>query len=389
MTTLDERILIPAPQTAVWAYLSDLAKNPSWQADCVSVSFLTTSQSGPGVRWRSSGKRRRDYVLQITAWYDGLGYEYTYVDGASFSQSKGRIRLQEIPEGTIVQWSFTYELGGLLGAMRDSLGIRRAYNTMMIDSLKKLWLVMKHVNSGSVARETKSLMRDAPDVEARAQYKPRHPSAVEGGAPSSVRLIAEPPLSDEDTRPRPAVKAADLPPAASVAPAAPPGDPFARPASPVEMPPVSVPPPVMPIAPAPPASSAASAEPDFLAQVRATKDLPAVPPSESTPDTPAATQSAMPMPALTEKPAESLKVEPPAAAAAQTSDAVGVDTSKMSVFELFGLPKPSETQELSTVAARAPQPIAPQSAALPQERRAGRRGLRILLRLRRLKIRRP
>ena len=55
----------------------------------------------------------------------------------------------------------------------------------------------------------KSLVREAPDYEARSQYKPRHPSAVVDeptDLPSKSPALVEPELADDDTRPHPAVE---------------------------------------------------------------------------------------------------------------------------------------------------------------------------------------
>lgn len=198
MTTLNQRILIPNGPASIWAIVSDINKNPSWQADCQSVAFLTTLRAGPRVRWRYSSPEGSDFVVETTAWYDGLGYEYTYVDGAPFRESKGRLRLQETPDGTVVIWTLNYEMGGLLSSIRNTLGIQRHYQQLMVDSLKALYTeVRAHANEN--AYESRSLMRDAPDYEARAQYVPRHP--VNADEPISERLIVEPPIEDDDTRP--------------------------------------------------------------------------------------------------------------------------------------------------------------------------------------------
>ncbi|MCC6801508.1 MAG: SRPBCC family protein [Anaerolineae bacterium] len=225
MTTIDHRILIPAPPDVVWDYISDITHNPDWQTDCSEVIFLTSRREGPGVRWRYSKPDGHECVIAVSAWYNGLGYEYYFVDGMPFRDNKGRIRLQEIPEGTIVQWTFTYELGGLLGGVRNALGVSRDVDHLIADSLKTLWQKIKQ-STGTVSRvyEAKSLMRDAPDVEARSNYRPRHPSAAEGNdetAPQQrefvleppiheddgqpISIIAEPPIVEDDTRPRIAV----------------------------------------------------------------------------------------------------------------------------------------------------------------------------------------
>ncbi len=231
MTTIDHRILIPAAPDVVWDFLSDITRNPQWQVDCFEVIFLTSKREGPGLRWRYSTPHGNEYVIAVTAWYEGLGYEYYFVDGVPFRENKGRIRLQEIPEGTIVQWTFTYELGGIFGGMRNALGMNRQINHTIADSLKSLWQQIKDA-AGGRSHEAKSLMRDAPDVEARSAYRPRHPSAVaeqheqaepqgdllsasiaaeppvHEGDGQSIHVIAEPPISDEDTRQRRAVEPA-------------------------------------------------------------------------------------------------------------------------------------------------------------------------------------
>ncbi|MBL8163683.1 MAG: SRPBCC family protein, partial [Anaerolineae bacterium] len=209
MSQLDHRILIPKSSEAVWQYLSDFANNPAWQTDCKTLSFLTSKRNSAGMRWRYTTASGREYVAETTAWYDGLGYEYTFVDGTPFRESKGRLRLQEIAEGTVVQWTFSYELGGVLGGLMNAVSARRQIESAMIDSLRLLWKEMQKV-SAEQPFEAKSLMRDALDYEARAQYKPRHtpvkPPAGEVITQDAPATIPEPPITEEDTRPRQPVK---------------------------------------------------------------------------------------------------------------------------------------------------------------------------------------
>lgn len=239
MTTIDQRILIPAAQTVVWAFISNINNNPEWQAEYKGISYLTSRREGPGTRWRYTTDKGREYVVEITAWYNGLGYEYVFVDGPGYKENRGRIRLQEIAEGTIVQWTFTYEIGGMFAGMRNH---RRQIENNMAASLKALYRKIKQFAADGMA-DPKSLMRDAPDVEARQQYRPRHPSAVskpqEEAKPMfqpeqtpvvfdeppvleddaqtlSPFAIPEPPIEAEDTRPRPVVTAVE-PPAAEQA----------------------------------------------------------------------------------------------------------------------------------------------------------------------------
>ncbi len=212
MNTIDHRILIPAPPNIVWNFVSNLANNPIWQVDCKNIAFLTTTHAGQGTRLRITSESGREQVVEITAWYNQLGYEYAIIDGTSFTQNKGRIRLQEIAEGTIVEWTFHYELGGMFSGLRNVLTTRRSVENTIVDSLWTLW---RHVGQmqNDPDYHAKSLMRDAPDVEQRASYQPRHTSIVESTGQHIEQLdtsqdihITEPPVAPDDTRPRPPVQ---------------------------------------------------------------------------------------------------------------------------------------------------------------------------------------
>jgi hypothetical protein len=355
MNILDQRILIPdiAPES-VWAHISNIAQNPTWQVDCRSVSFLSTKRTGSGVRWRYTSDNGRECVVETTAWYEGLGYEYTFVDGAPFRSSRGRIRLQEIPEGTVVQWTLNYETGGVLGGVKNTISTRRRLESAMIDSLKTLWSFIRQSNSGRTTHEAKSLMRDAPDYEARSKYQPRHPSAakMEQGI-----TIPEPPITDEDTRPR-------------------------APVAPVKTP---------------------LGEPDFLADNSAyapprepvtTETQPAMELIES-PDAYWQVEESPVTEMALEPEAESVVEQP---AIASSEDLSKIDTSQISVFDVFGLPKPSETQEMKAITvSRSETAKTTQSALLRDEaatvelpyQSEGRVGRRVSARRRLVNIRHP
>ena len=202
MNELDQTILIAAAPDAVWAYVSDLNQNPAWQSDCQSVVFLSKQRSGKGARWRYRNLSGKEYELEITAWYDGLGYEYRYLDG----RARGRIRLHEIAEGTTIQWTLNYETQGRLGGMRNALGLKRNYRRFMDDSLLALQATVRRSVGNDNSFEARSLMRDSLAYEARVNYKPRHPSPVRDGAGAPPPPpIEEPPVLEEDTRPHPAL----------------------------------------------------------------------------------------------------------------------------------------------------------------------------------------
>jgi hypothetical protein len=427
MDTIDQRILIPTSPDRVWEYISNIDNNPRWQAGCRRVAFLTSVKTGGGTRWRCETDRGSDFVVEVTAWYERMGYEYTIVDGLTFKQNQGRLRLQEVAEGTVIQWTFSYDPGGLLGGLRNSISTRRNFENMIIESLWSLWRQITQQRTERPADFTaKSLMQDAPDVEARSQYKPRHPSVLTQQKPElQGATISEPPISDEDTRPRSAVQTAEHDTTGE------------------EQPPAR--------------------EPDFLEDVQESPKAPDFPgtveASQAERPTEEAVQSQPQPETSTEpEPAESLLDDtaksPPAAAPerpkkgvemppelteedeeildrvwdsirkekeedegggeveeevdrasspvppqpAPLADSQDTDPAKMSVFELFGVPRPSDTGEPAPPAAspssEPPPPVKsePEEVILEQDApplRERRIGLRLRLRRSQVKLRQP
>jgi hypothetical protein len=387
MTTIDHRILIPVPQVVVWEYIRKLSNNAKWQIDCKTVSILTSMSEGVGTRYRAAGENGREYVVEVRAWYDGLGYEYTFVDRPPFRDVTGRIRLQEIPEGTIIQWTLAYEMGGVLGGMRNSLGTARALDTAIQGSLKKLYLQLKTDRARVIDPqiETKSLMRDAPDADSRAQYKPRHPSALpKEDAPLTKPLqkveiegIKEPALEEFDTRPN-----------------------VAAPATESATAPVNTTEPDfldgLEITPSPDSTLPSRTEAmghaqmiDVTAVQRELEEI--VPPTPLEADTAdnvvSAHSASAPAAPTTATPDARRKTDerravvvppedvpsPPAIVIpepAQTDSQRLFDTSKMSIWEVFGVPRPSDTQEMVALqqvtapAAPTPTTVAPPPAAI-------------------------
>lgn len=392
MNTVDQRILIPTSPDVVWQYISDIRNNPKWQFNCQAVSLLTNAGDGRGMRWRHSTQQGRDYIIEITAWYDRVGYEYVILDGAPYKENQGRIRLQEIPEGTIVQWTFNYDLGGMLGGLRNAMTTRRSVENTIVESLWALWR-----NTSTMREENytaKSLMREAPDVEERSQYKPRHPSVMrDGGAvsldfnepisidsafappsePASippVQLpIAEPPIAEDDTRPRPGVSTVETPqPQTGL------GEPDF----------------LNEIREQPPAADdyrLAATSTDQYPRVETTRfedsevpfdgDSAFAPPKNHDFEFDTQNQVAQPPnppydsanPSETEAEGDETPLYDPiwlgeqdteqsTEPAARAVDPAEFDTGKVSVFDLFGVPKPSETQEIQKVTETAtPAPI--------------------------------
>ncbi|RMG85711.1 MAG: SRPBCC family protein [Chloroflexi bacterium] len=310
MRPIDERILLNVRPEDAWAVISDISRLPEWWIDCQQVAFLSSIRKGPGVRWRFTANNGRESIIETTAWYDRIGFEYTYIDGMPFHSSQGILRIQDTPDGTVIQWLFMYEIKGPFSGMRNAL-LRRKLENTMADSLQALGHLIKANRKGE-AEEYRSaaLMRDAPDVERRARW--RH---LEEG---ESLVIEEPAITEDDTRPRmPAIQDE--------------------------------------------AAEQSPSEPDFLEQV------------------PEAINTASEKP-VTASLREEKAVHTPkmSQSSAQAPDS-GEDSGWKSVFEVFGLPKPSETAEMRAVSFE---------EAVPHKVDIRIRGLRYQLRKQLVKLKR-
>ncbi|MCY3778816.1 MAG: SRPBCC family protein [Chloroflexi bacterium] len=199
MNVIDLEILIPASPEFIWRFLGDLSALPQWQEDVDSVSFLSTQRDGRSTRWRASSDNNNDMVVEISAWYDTLGYEYSVKDGTSFAENQGRIRLHEVTDGTLVRWTFQYELKGMLGGLRNSMRIKRGTTNQIQASLRNLHQLISQESGGISTHEAKASVKEAPDVGERLTYKPRHPSTFQD--PALEELSASETDTDTDKQP--------------------------------------------------------------------------------------------------------------------------------------------------------------------------------------------
>ncbi len=323
MHVIDLEIMIPAAPDIIWRFLGDIASAVDWQAGVSAVSFLTTEREGKGARWRYSYAKGRDVVFEATAWYDTLGYEYFIVDGPGYGDNQGRIRLQEVNEGTLVRWTFNYESGGMLGGLRNAMRLKRKTSKQIQDSLRNLHDLVKKESGGGASYSARATVREAPDPDERSSYQPRHPSnfveqASEAGdeadlpedlQPIAYTLDEEPNLaagqSDGDTKPNPVVLGGDglLDMAWQL-------NEIEAATEPID-------------------SEVISIEPDIRETIVEEAPAPEVP---AAPVAPVA-------PVVPEKPAEDMPSDRPVPVRAQRD---AVDKSTLSVFEIFGLQKPSE-----------------------------------------------
>ena len=326
MNVIDLEILIPASPEFIWRFLGDPAALPRWQEDVASVSFLSTQREGQGTRWRATSDKSNDIVVEVSAWYDTLGYEYRLMDGASYAENQGRLRLHEVADGTLVRWTFQYELGGVLGGLRNAMRLKRSTTNQLQASLRNLHQLILKESGGISTHEAKASVRDAPDVDERLSYQPRHPSAfleaaedesTAGDAETATdkqpafrdRFLAEPlpAVADTDTKPNPVVLSAADEEALLAAP----------PVAPDDTKPIQVfPPPAA--APERPAPAPLPPEPPPTPERRALEPPP-------TPERRAPAPEPLPMPAAPNP----------------------RDSAHLSVFEIFGLKKPSESSSWS------------------------------------------
>ena len=323
MNVIDLEILIPASPEFIWRFLGDPAALPQWQEDVTSVSFLSTQREGQGTRWRATADKSKDVVVEVSAWYDTLGYEYRLMDGTSFADNQGRIRLQEAPDGTLVRWTFQYQLGGVLGGLRNAMRLKRSTTNQLQASLRNLHQLILQESGGISTHEAKASVREAPAVDERLSYQPRHPSAFQEAPPdgdaetatdkqpvSYDEFEAEPLpfVADTDTKPNPVVISTGDAEQLLAAPEPAPDD----------TKPIQISPPIVeaPVNPEP-------RRPEPIAEPEGREEPPLTPPA------------------------------PVAMPAAPALSREARDSAHLSVFEVFGLKKPSESSPLDSPAAPA------------------------------------
>ncbi len=221
MTLIDQRILVDAPPQVVWDYVSDPDKIPLWHTGYRKISVLTTQRTGLGTRRRCTlVGSDKDIIEEISAWVDGLGYEYVLIEGGPYRSMRARVRLQAVPDGTTVQWTILYTPKGLLGFLKNLLGGRRQAQRMMAESLRQLRRQVDELGLRMDAEYRRRVaMRERLDANQRAQYQPRHATGETSEAASVPEAPA--PAAAPET-PAPASPAPPVtPPVPSAAPAEP------------------------------------------------------------------------------------------------------------------------------------------------------------------------
>jgi len=429
MTIIDHRVLVNAPPEVVWELLGDLAALPKWHVNCQDTSILTTQRQGVGVRRRNTMSGGPDTVEEILTWYNNLGFEYTVVDGPRYRSNRGRLRLQAIPEGTVVQWTFEYQLGGTLAFLRDFF-LRRRLNDEATRSLKRFKQLVEsagiRMDAATVERVS---MRPAPSAteraaigeattrvrSARVEVPPAPPAVSEetqvslppapppdrpawqtppavldigfDDLPPLAGIGGEPPLADEDTRPRPILETPTQPIVPRLQPEAIPPAPEPEPPAgasqePVDLAPVlesdtnetiPVAPPVEDFSKHPEKQPVELAEPPYTAPIELAGEAESERPPEapeSRPESPAPVEQ--PEPTHSEEPAtwpepslpEQPGVEPELPPVPEASLAPGPEPKSAgpSIWEVFGIAPPSSQGQAPIPSA--PEPDAPATSGV-------------------------
>lgn len=175
MTLIDQRILIDAPTDIVWKVVADPSHLASWHAGYKGVSVLTTYTAGVGSRRRCTLNTGKDVIEEITAWLEGLGYEYAVIEGGPFRKFQGRIRLQAGPDGTSVQWTVSYQPKGVMGGFKDRISGRRAMMALMAASLRQLRREVDALGARMTELDREKVaIRGRLNADERAQYQRRY-----------------------------------------------------------------------------------------------------------------------------------------------------------------------------------------------------------------------
>ena len=381
MDTIEQRVIIPASPQVIWNIVSQLEQNPTWQVDCRRVQFASQKREGRGTRWRQTTAGGQEQLFEITAWYEEVGYEYRLVEGAVYDDGVGRIKMHETPDGTVVHWEFQYSLSGFISGLRNTLLTRRNLQNIIGESLWALWELANHAKVNQPRDYVyRSMMRDAPNVEQRASYAPREHKEA------GIHFIPEPLVSEDDTRPHAATTPDQADTASTSTDAQP--SPYARPRQATE------------------SDLRASHTSESTEEVTSSVETGITSPAREPEAAEVAQEVELDEPAATTPIPDALQTEvmPRAPELAYLDESVE-DTSEISVFDLFGMDRPSDpdtplaeedrpSQEEATtdiesgqIEAMAHDEAKPVSQ--PMDTSSGRRGLRLLLRRSLVEIQRP
>jgi hypothetical protein len=125
---------IPAPPSAVWASVADLASHVGWMADAEAIRFTSARRTGVGTTMEVDtrvGPFRLTDVLEVTEWRRrrAIGVRHTGVVGGTgrFTLRRSRLRHRTTRFTWEEQLAFPPWLGGPLGALVAAPVLRRIW----------------------------------------------------------------------------------------------------------------------------------------------------------------------------------------------------------------------------------------------------------------------
>jgi hypothetical protein len=172
---IDQRILIPAPVHLIWPLLADPHRQPQWRIDCQTVTILTPRQFGVGMCQRCTAPSGKQRIEEITHWFEGLGFEYRLLQNRRYKTWASTVRLQAVPDGTIMQWTAKYEVAGLWWRLMDRVYGRAQQEEDMAESLRNLRRLIESLgyqDGQAQIRRSQSLQPVASIVRASTQPLP-------------------------------------------------------------------------------------------------------------------------------------------------------------------------------------------------------------------------
>ncbi|WP_160096548.1 SRPBCC family protein [Rhodococcus sp. T7] len=140
MPVVEQSVVIARPASEVWAFLTDAANWPSWEASIVECEQLSDGELGVGTRWRGVNRilgKKLDWGTEFV--------EYQPEKVATSKSVEGKFgftattRLEEVDGGTLFTYRVDSEsgLGGVFGKLADPI-VAKAYSRTMRASLDNL-----------------------------------------------------------------------------------------------------------------------------------------------------------------------------------------------------------------------------------------------------------
>lgn len=136
MRILNEQVLIPAPQAAVWAVLEDFGGVAKWAPNMRRSKLVGSQATGSGARRIMHHHLGFNFEEVITDWNEGAGY--------SFEVYRAPYPMKSVREN----WTLTHQNGQSLVATEVSYSMSLGWMGKRLDDLLVHHIVLKEMRSG-------------------------------------------------------------------------------------------------------------------------------------------------------------------------------------------------------------------------------------------------